>query len=380
MSLISFFGDFVAQNVDGLFIDDEIGCILKTSDYNVLNFEAPINISGTKPINKSGPNLCQPSTSSEWVERNGFNVISIANNHAFDYGEDSMEATKNSFKKAKVVGAGEWDEAYHVLEIELDDKVRIGILCLTHREFGTLYDHWDKSHSKGTAWLSHPFVKTLIIENKKRMDYLFLYIHAGIEYVDYPLPEYRDLYRSFIDCGVDAVVATHPHVPQGWEEWKGKPIFYSLGNFCFQTDHTKRNHWDESLCVTFSLDKNSHLSFVVNYLLYNDGKKCIVLNDNASFASHIEHLCSTLDDPNAYMNEINHACVDLLPQYYGHFSHSGFVNVHSIKSFLKGFYDVIKHRPFFNKVHAINNLQCETHCSAIIRGLKNKYGDEMTKK
>lgn len=372
MSLISFFGDFVAQNVDGLFIDDEIGCILKSSDYNVLNFEAPIKIPGAKPINKSGPNLCQPLTSSKWVEHNGFNVVSVANNHAFDYGEDSMEATKNSFKKAKVVGAGEWDEAYHILEIELDDK-RIGILCLTHREFGTLYDHWDKSHSKGTAWLSHPFVKTLIIENKKRMDYLFLYIHAGIEYVDYPLPEYRDLYRSFIDCGVDAVVATHPHVPQGWEEWKGKPIFYSLGNFCFQTDHLKKMHWDESLCVTFSLERDEKMSYCVKYLEYDDTSNKIGINKSPSFASHIEQLCSILKQPDDYMNEINNACVELLPQYYGHFSHSGFANIHALKSIIKGFYDVLRHKPLFNKVHVINNLQCESHCPTIIRGLKQKY-------
>lgn len=61
----------------------------------------------------------------------GFNVISLANNHAFDYGDDGFLATQRAFRKAKVIGAGTFDEAYKV-EITEVNGISIGILALTY--------------------------------------------------------------------------------------------------------------------------------------------------------------------------------------------------------------------------------------------------------
>ena len=63
-------------------------------------------------------------------------------------------------------------------------------------------------------------------------------LHDGIEYIDIPLPEQRERYRDFVDYGADGVFVHHPHVPQGWEVYKGRPIFYSLGNFFFNSKNT----------------------------------------------------------------------------------------------------------------------------------------------
>lgn len=48
-------------------------------------------------------------------------------------------------------------------------------------------------------------------------DYLIVFNHGGVEYMDVPLPEWRDVYRLWIEMGADAVIASHPHVPQGYE-------------------------------------------------------------------------------------------------------------------------------------------------------------------
>ncbi|MBR5352415.1 MAG: CapA family protein [Bacteroidales bacterium] len=71
------------------------------------------------------------------------------------------------------------------------------------------------------------------------MDYLFVLPHDGIEYVDAPMPETIARYRDFIDYGADGIFGAHLHCPQGWEEYKGRPIFYSLGNFFF---NSKKGH------------------------------------------------------------------------------------------------------------------------------------------
>ena len=122
----------------------------------------------------------------------GFNVISLGNNHAFDYGDDGFLATQRAFRKAKVI-AGTFDEAYKV-EITEVNGISIGILALTYASFGA----WDLSTSKfGCAEMDHLRVNHLILETKSKVDYLFIYLHDGIEYIDIPLPEQRERYQIF---------------------------------------------------------------------------------------------------------------------------------------------------------------------------------------
>lgn len=67
----------------------------------------------------------------------------------------------------------------------------------------------------GDALMSHPVVDEMIVKSKIEVDFLYLYVHAGIEDVYYPLPETRTLYKHFIDMGADGVIASHPYTLQG---------------------------------------------------------------------------------------------------------------------------------------------------------------------
>ena len=73
---------------------------------------------------------------------------------------------------------------------------------------------------------------------KKEVDFIIFFAHAGLEHYDVPLVEWRERYKRLCDLGVEAVIATHPHVPQGYEKYNNKYIFYSLGNFNFPKSHT----------------------------------------------------------------------------------------------------------------------------------------------
>lgn len=90
MSKISFVGDLCLKNPEEVNLSSTIGCILKECEYNVLNFEAPLKSGDSCAIAKSGPALFQSDDSPEWIVNNGWNIISVANNHFADYGEKSI--------------------------------------------------------------------------------------------------------------------------------------------------------------------------------------------------------------------------------------------------------------------------------------------------
>lgn len=147
-------------------------------------------------------------------------------------------------------------------------------------------------------------VNHVIIEAKKEIDYLFILAHDGIEYIDVPLPETIARYHDFIDFGADAVIGTHPHCPQGWEEYKGKPIFYSLGNFFFNSKETpeyrawNRPHWYESLCVVLKIN-NKGITYEV-YNLKNEDNINIVLDKSDNIKKHNQTIRQYLIDKPEY--------------------------------------------------------------------------------
>jgi hypothetical protein len=79
----------------------------------------------------------------------------------------------------------------------------------------------------------------VIGEAKSKVDYLVVYPSWGIEYTNTANAHQQELAKAIIDSGADMIVGTHPHWVQNFEMYKGKPIFYSLGNFVFDQTHTE---------------------------------------------------------------------------------------------------------------------------------------------
>ena len=163
MARINIFGDFKANQVKHLNLSAELVYLLNTSDINMANLEAPSQSDGS-PIRKSGPHICQDQDAPEWLESRGFNAISLANNHTMDFGEDGLRATVSAFKKATVMGAGSWNEAYQLHRFSTKDGLTIGVISCTHCEFGTLTDkqYAIENEQSGCAWsLSTDIVKNI---------------------------------------------------------------------------------------------------------------------------------------------------------------------------------------------------------------------------
>lgn len=364
MIRLSFFGDFVCKDPSQLSIDEGLSQLIYESDIAALNFEAPVKCFG-KPIPKSGPSIYQSEDSPAYLEGLGINVVQLANNHIMDYGEEGVEQTIQAFKKAHVIGAGKKEKAYSAAITEVKG-MKIGFLSLVQKEFGAL-DDFSAEDIVGTAWINHHRVDQIIRETREQCDVLVVLPHAGIENVDIPIPEWRLRYKQFIDLGADAVVASHPHVPQGWEVYKDKLIFYSLGNFYFfKPGFEHASKVNEGLAVSLCIHKNKEISAQVFHTQFSDTgirQYTDIERDN--------HLCSFLLDDNKYQECLNEVMDKLWDDYQLYILRGlgGMSLKTSRNTFIHSAYGMLKG---MDVPMLLNNFQCESHRWAIERILKNK--------
>lgn len=383
MLRFSFCGDIKLIDADKIKISEAVMSILKRCDYNIINFEAPVANVGQLPIEKSGPNISQSANVPVWLESHGWNVFSLANNHSLDYGEEGLLHTIDSFESAFLMGAGTWEDAYKPLVLSSPDgKYKIGLVACSHREFGCLHDEYSQKDKLGYAWICHPKIDEIIVNTKKEVDCLFVFAHAGVEHLEQPLPEWRTLYKHFIDMGSDGVIASHPHIPMGYETYKGKPIYYSLGNFCFQKDSTDglSDQWFRSIMVEITLGENGGFS-VENYLIvYSSETGELEIDTSMGQHDHVFNMCQRLNNQQDYLDFVNKKAVELLPWYIKLFGWSGLIAINDIEEVslktrikyrLKG--RVFRRVDNTTKTHLLNNLQCESHRWIIERALNNVY-------
>lgn len=162
----------------------------------------------------------------------GFDILSVTNNHVFDYGREAMEDTFLRLKEAGInyVGGGfSENEAYSPLIKEVKN---IKIAFLAYTNLGT--EFWAaKENQSGIAWLKEETLKENMKQAKNRADIVVISMHFGEEYQSQPTLEQKYFAHLAIDLGADLVVGHHPHVVQEIEKYKSGYIAYSLGNFIF---------------------------------------------------------------------------------------------------------------------------------------------------
>ena len=220
-----FVGDVVLQSQPHF--DAGMQALMAAAQIRGCNFEAPLQGLG-QPIRKTGPHVAQRPEAPLWLKELGFNLYNLANNHIFDYGADAMYKTEEAIGIEHVIGISNDDAAYGMTLKHLDG-VKYGFLAYGENGYGAL----NGDRMDGHAWVNAPQVNQQIKDYSKEADILIVQVHAGVELLNVPIPEWRQRYRELIDQGADMVIAHHPHIVQGVEEYKGKPIFYSLGNFYF---------------------------------------------------------------------------------------------------------------------------------------------------
>jgi len=218
----------------------EVRPILNRGDIVFANLEAPFSERG-KPLDRIPVFRLNPK-SFEIVSTANINVVSLANNHMFDYGPDAFIDTLNILKTHKIYhfGAG----------LSINEALEPSILTIKGLKFGFIgFREKEDSFYDDNGVITPQIEKKLVIDRIKtlrnQVDWLVLSLHFGWEYVFYPAPIDVARCHSFIDAGADLIIGHHPHYPQGLEIYRNKLIIYSLGNFIWDQNfagHTNSSY------------------------------------------------------------------------------------------------------------------------------------------
>ena len=204
---------------------------LRNADYTIGNLECPIATGGTVLDNKLFAFRAHPRVID--VLRGRFDALSLANNHSGDYGKAAFVETMTRLGSAGIAyfgGGMNLEEAHRPLWIERGG-LRVAVLAYNEykpRSFEAGPD-WP-----GVAWSEDSHVIAAIgAARAAGADLVIPFMHWGWEGEPNPDARQRALAYRMIEAGADAVVGGHPHVTQGAEIYRGRPIVYSLGNFVF---------------------------------------------------------------------------------------------------------------------------------------------------
>jgi poly-gamma-glutamate synthesis protein (capsule biosynthesis protein) len=240
----------VIERGDYQLLYNDILPIIQDSDFAITNLESPLLEEG-KPIAKTGPNLKSPIKSIEALKFAGFDMVTLANNHMMDFGEEGLFSTIQVCERNNIrhIGAGlNIEEAKKVEYFDIKGN-RIAFINCCENEWSTTQGDYP-----GCNPLNEVALYYQIQDAKVNADYIILIIHGGHETYEFPSLRMKKLYRWFIDLGVDAVIGHHTHCFSGYEIYGEKPIVYSLGNFVF--DSNKRNSsWNVGAAVTLTIQR-----------------------------------------------------------------------------------------------------------------------------
>ena len=163
----------------------------------------------------------------------GFDIVSLANNHSFDYGKEALKDSLSRLISTNIspIGAGNENQAYAPV-IKTIDNTRIAFFAYAEGP-----ETWKATENNiGIALVSDKTrdrIKTDISLAKDLSDLVIVSFHWGEEYAKEPSQFQKDLAKAVIDAGADLVIGSHAHVVQESEIYNGHHIFYSLGNFVF---------------------------------------------------------------------------------------------------------------------------------------------------
>jgi poly-gamma-glutamate synthesis protein (capsule biosynthesis protein) len=254
---ILFTGDFCAQlrneslvvahRFDLLFND--VKTELEKSDLNVVDLESPLVLTG-KTIHKTGPHLKAHPDSVKALNYANIGLVAMANNHIMDYGEAGLLETLSHCKEAGIAAVGvgiNLAEARKPFSTEIKGK-RIAILNVTENE-------WSNTHGEEAGANPLDVIKNFydIQQAKAIHDFVIVIFHGGNEHYELPSPRLKELFHFFVDAGASAVIGHHTHVASGYEVYKEAPLFYSLGNFCFDWPGLRNAPWNMGMAVRLLL-------------------------------------------------------------------------------------------------------------------------------
>jgi poly-gamma-glutamate capsule biosynthesis protein CapA/YwtB (metallophosphatase superfamily) len=373
---IGFTGDFCPMGrMEKSFLEgnwaEKIGAVksfFDDNDFNVIDLECPL----TEPkngISKTGPHINGlPETAKVFPFLN-CDVVATANNHFKDYDWVGMKETYTSLQANGVqwFGSGSNLEEAQKPYIRICRGKKIALLNMADFEWTIA-----KSRVPGCNPIDLTYALKAIQQLKEDgVDIIIVVLHGGHEHYALPSPRMKSQFRFMIDAGADAVVGHHTHVISGFEMYKDKPIFYSLGNFCFDWPGLTSGTWTKGLLLRLLIKENNEIGFEYEFIIQNDeqiGVRFANHSQRAELDSEIIRLSNIILDDTSLVEQFENYCntwTKIMLTRIQPYRSKVLVALHK-RGFLP---DLIgkKKRQMFQIL-----AQCETHREVLVAALEKK--------
>lgn len=222
----------------GKSFDPEILDTMRSVDIMMVNNEFPYSYRGSPTPNKTYTFRADPADVHIMTDL-GVDIVSLANNHAYDYGPDALIDTIDTLNDAKLpfVGAGKnIEEARKPAYFHANGHIISYVSATQIERYGNPDTKEATEDSPGVLRTLDPasFVPT-IEEAAANSDFTVVYVHWGSESTDLVEKSQRDLAQAYVDAGADLIIGDHSHCLQGIDYVGGVPVFFSLGNYWFNS-------------------------------------------------------------------------------------------------------------------------------------------------
>lgn len=242
-------------------LSQEVLDFLHSADHVIANVEGPI---AEVPANTTSSGVQQllhtiDPAAVRVLENMHSDIWNICNNHIMDAGPMGIESTLKIAESSGALTIGAGMNIHEARKpVILDEAGGIGLFGIGYQRACRKADE-DKAGCY--SWSDLDLIQESISEIKKTCRWCIVVAHAGEEFTALPSPYTRERYHRYLEMGADIVVAHHPHVPMNYETVGDKVIFYSLGNFIFDTDY-QRSQYNTDIGLLIKLNfTESEFSF-----------------------------------------------------------------------------------------------------------------------
>jgi hypothetical protein len=230
----------------------------QSSDLSIIDLECPLVDEGNR-INKTGPHLKARPETIRLLKFAKIQLAAMANNHIRDFGEEALLKTIALCHEHGIctVGVGKnIDEARTPYTVVIKG-IRIKVLNITENE-------WSNTFGNEAGANPLDLIKNYydIKQASSESDVVIVIFHGGNEFYELPSPRVKETLRFYVDAGANAVISHHTHVSSGYEVYKGVPIFYSLGNFCYDSQKNPVDEWNYGYVVILKINEKIEFEII----------------------------------------------------------------------------------------------------------------------
>ena len=234
--------------------------LLKDKDLVIGNLEGPITENRSVSLNsrvgeKNNYIFTFDPEVAQVLARENINLVNIGNNHIANFGSSGIASTRKYLTDNSVDFFGDPEDVDSRFVIKEINGLKIAFI----------------NYNQFVTEAKQKTLKDIASTKKLSADIIILYTHWGEEYQQKPNERTVDLAHEFIDSGVSLIIGSHPHVVQSVEQYKGRMIYYSLGNFIFDQYFDAKTQ--SGLAVQLEIDEVGGMQFKeYNIKMKNNGQ------------------------------------------------------------------------------------------------------------